>query len=234
MKFPTLHVSSSVWTIAKNLSQDHMSIMTKDSMLKLERMCISGSLRTDYQHIIDCVLEWGLDNKLLKMIQHYININNTRNQVSYKQNNKGNKKRRVSDVEVPLKKRANQATVAISFLNSLLESPKSCKQILMKNKEYINSISTCLLHFIKSELKQSLELNGKDVDDANRELYHMYLSSLFHAYCKLITHMVLKPLKENKFLKKKKSEQNEQMNVSSFVLLVLYEIILILLYIAII
>jgi hypothetical protein len=217
VRFPTLHVSSSVWTVAKNLSQDHMSIMAKDSMFKLERMCMSGSLRTDYQHIIDCVLEWRLESKLLKMIQHYISINNTRNQVSYKQSNKGNKKRRVSDAEVPLKKRVNQAMVAISFLNSLLESSKSCKQILMKNKEHINSISTCLLHFIKNELRQSLELNGKDVDDVDRELYHMYLSSLFHTYSKLVTHIVLKPLKKNKFLNKKKSEQSEQVNVSAFI-----------------
>lgn len=186
-----------------------MTIMAHDSLGKLERMCSSGSLRTDYQYIVDCTIEWEFEDKVLSMIEHYIDISRTHYESTYVQDQHTKRRKVTSQVEIPLRQRLKQALVALALLHSLLESPKACRYLLLKAKKQLNSIASILSYQVSTELPTGLRENCKNVDDTDLEQYSTYLSTLFHSYLKLITHKILKPVKTNKFKNKKRAEQDE-------------------------
>jgi hypothetical protein len=208
-----LQVSSCVWSIAKNLPQDAMSIMARDSLMKLEKMCMDGYLRTDYQYIVECVLEWGFERKLLKMIQYYIDINETKTRSTSERSSNTKRRRTTADEDVPLRDRLKQGLVACSYLNSLVENQKSCKYLLMKAKNQMDSISNVFSGMIENDLKAYIQSGGTTVGEADREQYEIFMSTVFHTYPKLITHKLLKPTMTKKFQEKTKAKQVTQVTV---------------------
>ena len=179
-----------------------MDVLISDAMFKLEQMCKSGSLRTDYEYIFECIVGWGYEDKLLSLIHRYHDIH------IRKIEEPRQKRQKVSqNDEVPLKTRVKQSMVALTLLHCTLKNEKLCTY-LMKSKKILDPICTYQYGVISEVLTKYIATN-EEAEIIDRETYEMYMSMILHTHSMVITRKMLQPLRTKKFQKKKRKDQDQ-------------------------
>eukprot|EP01080_Neovahlkampfia_damariscottae_P009381 gene9381-1592_t len=188
VNFKTPKISCFIWGIAKNLPKENIEIISQNSLNRLELMCEEGILKNDYKFILDCVMHWKLESKLMDIIETYMTWTNE-SPTGKKMN--GKKKQRIEKASSIT---PENSIIVLHFINYLLSNEDSRNFILKSEK--IATIMTDLMEEIGDYLER---------DKFDDEFYEKYLTEAFYLYPKYIIHLV--------YFKEKKRSHNQDSKI---------------------
>jgi hypothetical protein len=114
-------------------------------------MCEEGILKNDFKFILECVVNWKFESKVIDIIEKYI----TKSGVS-KSKKTGTKKQRIEKTNTIT---PENSIIALSFINVLLESETS-RNVILKN-EKISRIMAELMNEVCDYLEKDSYDDGE-------------------------------------------------------------------------